>query len=297
MGAEWVQGDDDSNFMRYGINSEIDIVKMDLVSFIPHLITQYDFPCMDMAYIFYCHYAKDNGFSVLKGRVLSSKRTSEELQQDFWCSNNGYRIDKGLRKYGGYEKVGFRIKDMYNQIERQRKNEGSDAMSALEFLNHLASKDEMMYFDHTVDWGRGCMLGEYDVGQFREKWLEMVERFGLEEHPWVRKMYDTMSKWATTYFRDNFFAGFKTTSGCESLHVELGRRVVLLELYTELSEVYCDTYEEFSDAREKIIKELHDVKAKKAFERASVSSSGLTNDVVRDPVRKKPRAWVMYPHL
>ncbi|KAJ1383472.1 Zinc finger, PMZ-type [Sesbania bispinosa] len=38
-------------------------------------------------------------------------------------------------------------------------------------------------------------------------------------------MYDCRTKWATAYFRGNFFAGFRTTSRCESLHSELGKHV------------------------------------------------------------------------
>ncbi|KAJ1375298.1 FAR1-related protein [Sesbania bispinosa] len=46
-----------------------------------------------------------------------------------------------------------------------------------------------------------CMLGYYDVGTFRNKWLELVAKFVLEENPWVAALYEKRSMWATTYLR------------------------------------------------------------------------------------------------
>ncbi|KAJ1388204.1 FAR1 DNA-binding domain [Sesbania bispinosa] len=298
--------DDMENATKIGINSMGDIGKIDLVTFSPHLITKYDFASLDMAYKFYCRYAKANGFSVRRGRILRSKKTGEALQQDLWCSNKGFREDRGLKmedrkceirpetrcdcranfrihvdkvtnrwyatvfydehshplldkrysgmlpghrkmyesdiiqmnsllqagispahifghfalQCGGYEKVGFRLKDIYNQIERQRRKQCSDAMAAIEYLGELGKKDEIMYCEHTID-----EEGDYDVGEFRQKWIELVSKLGLQEHPWVKKIYDSRSKWASAYFRGNFFAGFRTTSRCESLHAELGKYV------------------------------------------------------------------------
>ncbi|KAJ1402714.1 Zinc finger, PMZ-type [Sesbania bispinosa] len=217
-------------------------------------------------------------------------------------------------QHGGYDKIGFRLKDIYNQIERQRRKQTSDAMAAMEYLRGLSCDDNMMFIEHTVDdegrlqhlfWTDGIskksyqvfgdvvafdatygknkyllpleptaiitdgdvtmrnaikivfpnarhrlcawhlqrnatanvknpqftaeferlMLGEYDIGQFGRRWDATVTKYGLQEHPWVKKMFDSRSKWATAYFRGNFFAGFRTTSRCESLHAELGKYV------------------------------------------------------------------------
>ncbi|KAJ1388494.1 hypothetical protein SESBI_39070 [Sesbania bispinosa] len=70
-----------------------------------------------------------------------------------------------------------------------------------------------------------CMLGYYDVGTFRNKWLELVAKFGLEENPWVAALYEKRSMWETAYLWGKFFAGFRTTSRCEGLHSELGKFV------------------------------------------------------------------------
>ncbi|KAJ1417392.1 Zinc finger, PMZ-type [Sesbania bispinosa] len=257
---------------------------------------------------------------------------------------------------GGYEKICFRKKDMYNKIGEQRRNLCCDAKGAIEYLGLLGLNDRMMYYEHSIDengrlqhlfWSDGysqvdynifgevlafdatygknkylmplvvfsgvnshncstifaaaiianeteenyvwlleqfskcmkgklpsavitdgdvamknaiervfsnayhrlcawqlmrnatsniknadftkgfedCMLGYYDVGTFRNKWLELVAKFGLEENPWVAALYEKRSMWATTYLRGKFFAGFRTTSRSEGLHSELGKFV------------------------------------------------------------------------
>ncbi|XP_020239624.1 protein FAR1-RELATED SEQUENCE 5, partial [Cajanus cajan] len=52
---------------------------------------------------------------------------------------------------GGYERLSFCKKDIYNQIGRQRRLQGLDSKCALEFLNGLKRNDPVMYVGHTVD--------------------------------------------------------------------------------------------------------------------------------------------------
>lgn len=63
-----------------------------------------------------------------------------------------------------------------------------------------------------------CMLGDYDIGQFKRKWTCMVPKLGLEENNWVNQMYDRRDMWATLYIRGSFFVGFRTTSRSSGLH-------------------------------------------------------------------------------
>ena len=58
---------------------------------------------------------------------------------------------------GGYNKVGFRKKEMYNQIGKQREVADGDAKAALAYLEKLSSVDPMMYWRHEVDDG-GVLL-------------------------------------------------------------------------------------------------------------------------------------------
>jgi hypothetical protein len=70
-----------------------------------------------------------------------------------------------------------------------------------------------------------CMLGDYDVGEFKAKWDKMVNDFGLQNHKWVKEMYEKRHMWATAHIRGKFFAGFRTTSRCEGLHAQFGMYV------------------------------------------------------------------------
>jgi len=51
---------------------------------------------------------------------------------------------------GGYDKIGFRRKDLYNQLAKQRRLRRSDAIYALNYLRGLGSNDPMMFFKHTT---------------------------------------------------------------------------------------------------------------------------------------------------
>ncbi|KAL3024360.1 hypothetical protein AAZX31_04G116500 [Glycine max] len=54
---------------------------------------------------------------------------------------------------GGYDKVGFIRKDIYNEEGRMRKQHTSDAIGALKYLHYLRKKDPMMYVSYTADEG------------------------------------------------------------------------------------------------------------------------------------------------
>jgi hypothetical protein len=52
---------------------------------------------------------------------------------------------------GGFHKVGFVKKDLYNQIGRQRKLLYSDACGAVKYLQELSKKDPLMFVAHSID--------------------------------------------------------------------------------------------------------------------------------------------------
>ncbi|XP_025640608.1 protein FAR1-RELATED SEQUENCE 5-like [Arachis hypogaea] len=69
------------------------------------------------------------------------------------------------------------------------------------------------------------MLSDYEVGVFEQNWEEMVGFFRVEDWEWIVDMYGKRNMWATTHIQGKFFAGFRTTSRCESLHSILKRYV------------------------------------------------------------------------
>lgn len=72
---------------------------------------------------------------------------------------------------------------------------------------------------------RQCMLGDFDICEFKRKWEALVLEFGLEDNNWVKELYKKRKMWATAHVRGKFFAGFRTTSRCEGLHSVFGRYV------------------------------------------------------------------------
>ena len=57
-------------------------------------VSRLDFCDLEIAYLFYCWYAKIIGFSVRKSHILRNT-CRETLQQTFVCLCAGYRRDKG----------------------------------------------------------------------------------------------------------------------------------------------------------------------------------------------------------
>ncbi|KAF1899090.1 hypothetical protein Lal_00019211 [Lupinus albus] len=73
---------------------------------------------------------------------------------------------------GGYRYIGFSKKDMYNQIQRQRRIGNGDAESSLQYLEEQSKSDYAMYWRHTVDeecklqqlfWADGCRIFDYSI--------------------------------------------------------------------------------------------------------------------------------------
>ncbi|KAJ1383303.1 Zinc finger, PMZ-type [Sesbania bispinosa] len=199
---------------------------------------------------------------------------------------------------GGYNNVGFRKRDLYNEIGRQRMLQLSDIKGAIKYLREREVNEGSMFWRYTTDcevadetegtyvwvleqlmvamkdkmpsavitdgdlamrnaikrvlpnahhrlcaWHlcrnaasnvknpemvsmfRKCMLGDYEVSEFKHRWEVMVKEFRLEDNNWVKEMYDKKRMWATAYIRGKFFAGFRTTSRCEGLHGQLAKFV------------------------------------------------------------------------
>lgn len=73
---------------------------------------------------------------------------------------------------GGFDKVGFSKRSMYNELRNQRSSQFLDARVALDFLRHLGLKDSKMYWKHTVNaerqlenlfWCDGVSRMDYSV--------------------------------------------------------------------------------------------------------------------------------------
>ncbi|KAJ1413043.1 FAR1 DNA-binding domain [Sesbania bispinosa] len=195
---------------RISIDCENDIKNMDLKAFSQHEIVMYDFESMEIVYKFYNSYALHNGFCARKSSIVRSKNTNEPYQQEYVCNREAKRRSNGktvaelkreprvdFRSFAlqarGYQKIGFKKKDFYNQIHRQRREQASDVVAPLRYSHDMWSRDPMMYFEHTVDTElKKCLMGDNDLAEFQQLWDKMVCR---------------------------------TTSRCEGLHSELAKFV------------------------------------------------------------------------
>ncbi|KAK2380931.1 hypothetical protein QL285_068580 [Trifolium repens] len=158
-------------------------------------ITKYEIVSLDVAYMFYCWYAKMSGFAVRKGHVIRN-RERHVLQQTFLCSREGFRHERGLtaeerqpyrkmslgdideiernrtagiRPYqvygsmantsGGFHKVGFVKKDLYNQVGKQRKQLYSDSCGAVKYLRDLGTKDSLKVIENPIKNNYSTLTG------------------------------------------------------------------------------------------------------------------------------------------
>jgi hypothetical protein len=76
----------------------------------------------------------------------------EEIERNRTAGIRPYQVYGSMANAsGGFHKVGFVKKDLYNQIGKQRKQLYSDACGAVKYLKGLSTKDPLMYVTHTVD--------------------------------------------------------------------------------------------------------------------------------------------------
>ncbi|KAG5566146.1 hypothetical protein RHGRI_001921 [Rhododendron griersonianum] len=61
-----------------------------------------------------------------------------------------------------------------------------------------------------------CFYGCYDSIKFESDWADMVETFGLENHSWLKRLYDLREKWCPAFSVDFFSARMKSSQRSES---------------------------------------------------------------------------------
>ncbi|RYQ90640.1 hypothetical protein Ahy_B09g096681 isoform C [Arachis hypogaea] len=124
---------------------------------------------------------------------------------------------------------------------------------------------------------KNCMLGDYEIDVFRQKWFEMVEGFGIENKNWVLDMHKKRHSWATAHIRGKFFAGFRTTSRCEGLNSIIAKYVNS----RQLANFACRDNERFIFTREMAMNLLKQFKEEDAAQKELVNDA----DSVRDGVQ------------
>ncbi|RYQ83190.1 hypothetical protein Ahy_B10g101821 [Arachis hypogaea] len=95
---------------------------------------------------------------------------------------------------GGFHNVPFLKRDMYNQIDKQQRLLGRDAMACLKVSRPVGD-------DGFKTWPR--------------RWFQNL----------ASRIINGRKMWATAHIRGHFFGGFRMTSRCEGLHSMLGKFV------------------------------------------------------------------------
>ncbi|CAA0830570.1 RNA-binding (RRM/RBD/RNP motifs) family protein [Striga hermonthica] len=126
---------------------------------------------------------------------------------------------------GGYHKVGFTLKDLYNCIYAKRKAEirDGDAESALAYFSAKKDSDPSFFFKFDVDESnrlRRLIWAESSKEEFERSWKDCIQKQQVENNSWVNETYLKRSKWAEAYLRGHFFGNMKCTQRCEVMKAE-----------------------------------------------------------------------------
>ncbi|KAK7323268.1 hypothetical protein VNO77_26733 [Canavalia gladiata] len=78
---------------------------------------------------------------------------------------------------------------------------------------------------HFLEEFKHLIYSSMSIDEFEDEWKKIIEKYGLVENKWMRKMYKMKSMWASTYMRDHFFGGIRTTSVCEGINSFIKRYV------------------------------------------------------------------------
>ncbi|XP_039778150.1 protein FAR1-RELATED SEQUENCE 5-like [Panicum virgatum] len=135
----------------------------------------------DEGYQFYNAYALGKGFSVRKSYVEWNSDHTELTLRRYVCSRQGYREEKYVKKeikkrrprditrvgcpaklmqYGGYDKVGYTSRDLYNfcHLYKQEIIAGGDAQTIISHLMERQIRDSDFFFKYMTD-GEGHLQG------------------------------------------------------------------------------------------------------------------------------------------
>ncbi|WJX09256.1 hypothetical protein P8452_00107 [Trifolium repens] len=98
-------------------------------------ITKYEFVSLDVAYMFYC-------WKMSQGDI-------DEIERNRTAGIRPYQVYGSMANTsGGFHKVGFVKKDLYNQVGKQRKQLYSDSCGAVKYLRDLGTKDPLKVIEN-----------------------------------------------------------------------------------------------------------------------------------------------------
>ncbi|RYR49481.1 hypothetical protein Ahy_A07g035987 [Arachis hypogaea] len=174
----------------YNIDSLEDIGMIEFRNIRDEDVCHFHFSNVNITFEFYNRYAMTRGFSAQKNKTRKSRAGILKLK-NFVCHREEFRPQNN---YG------------IRNLKRKPTPETRCGCTAMMEIRIDAPSD-------------------YEIDVFRQKWFEIIERFGVENKNWVLDMYKKRHSWATAHIRGKFFAGFWTTSRCEGLNSIIAKYV------------------------------------------------------------------------
>ncbi|XP_057734791.1 protein FAR1-RELATED SEQUENCE 9-like [Arachis stenosperma] len=163
----------------YELDSIEDLLKLDFLSIGEVEVDKFHFGTLAIAFEFYNRFAKSQGFSARKDKNWKNS-TDETYMQRFVYFRQGYRLEKWLlpaqrsmskaeialmnnmrksgistsqvyallaSQSGGFDKLNYGPRDMYNQIAKARREIPEDVGRALNYLEGMAANDKSLYYE------------------------------------------------------------------------------------------------------------------------------------------------------
>ncbi|XP_057425881.1 protein FAR1-RELATED SEQUENCE 5-like [Lotus japonicus] len=142
-----------------------------------------------------------------------------------------------------------------------------------------------------------CMLMDYEVGAFNRKWEATLTKFGLQDNEWVKERFEDRKMWAVAHIRGTCFAGFWTTSRCESLHSEIKKFIHARYNLTEFLQHFhrCLDFMRFREVEADLASVVGKAPLETPFKQLEKSASSLYTPEVFDKFRSIiVRAFLVY---
>ncbi|KAJ1437049.1 hypothetical protein SESBI_03889 [Sesbania bispinosa] len=160
----------------------------------------------------------------------------------------------------------------------------------------------------SVRKSKRCMFSNIDVAKFQIRWDQMVSKFGLEDHCWVKELYEKRKMWASTHIRDateipkSLILDRWTKIAKESIRGSfsdasyfwdsqlMARYVSLLELCRQLCNLAHHDDEDFNHIREIITSEIQILKDKHGAQFAQENTeSQILDGNLRNPANVRSK--------
>ncbi|XP_021716388.1 protein FAR1-RELATED SEQUENCE 4-like isoform X2 [Chenopodium quinoa] len=133
----------------------------------------------------------------------------------------------------------------------------------LEYIN--------IWLEDFVEKFNQCIYRSWTAEQFDKIWLELLEKFELQDDEWLRSMYDNRIRWVPLFMTGVSFAGLSTRSRSECLNSFFDKYINAESSLRDFLEQYklllCDRFEEEAKAEFDAWHETPDLKSPSPFEK------------------------------